>query len=965
MRTEIENLSSFEYLNDEKITPYYVSLAKCNKATATTDSICNDDGYPFTVAAERNEYVRNFYANLYKIPQGQEPAAEGCIEEFLGPEICNSAIVRDSKIPLNKRNELEQPITIEELDISAAQGNRSAAGMDGLSNCFIKKFWALLRVPLHRYLNHSLENGSLTFTFKTAKIRIIPKKGDSKKIGNWRPISLLSCLYKVLSRALNNRLKKVRDIIFSRAQKGFTDQRHIQEVLINVIEGIAHCKQNNIPACILSIDQCKAFDSVSHSYKTRVFEFFGFGPNFIHLMNTLCTNRSACVVFDDGSLSSNFDLDRGDAQGNTPSPILYNIAQQVFIFKLEMCPEIKSVFVNHLVPRPLAIREPAEGAEGAEEAEEALENQAICQEFRNESNRETDKAEAFADDTTGLSLFELESLRSLKKILSDFGAFSGLQCNVDKTVLMQVGLIEPPPAEITDLGFVHVNSIKILGMEIDQNLEFLDQNFVSIHEKIKKTISYWNRYNLTLPGRINIIKSLLISLVNHLGCFLMPKHHTLLGIQKSLDDFALGTLRVARNRICLPPESGGLGLFKLEEFLASQQCTWVIKADRSRRDNWRCDMYRSTFENCFSLSPRSVDPNLHPILHGLGLSFERIRVCHDSTNENYLHATVLQNPLIFCGPRDKRTLNPELLECEDDFVLCRKLANLTIDNCYGQNGLLTRVEFRLFFDINLTLSAYATLGRAVNHFVNRLSVNNLNDGTSVSIREELNIKKPGPKIRKLLAKRRRKPFDLGKQTTCTTFFRITGIAYIGNEDFSKIVSVWAWPGFTNRQKTFLFKFFSNILGLNTRTSHFGINVSRVCFFCSKKNPGIPNDETFIHLFYNCNTTRAWQAQFLTKCFPEFGLLPDNELKKLWFLGIYNDTIIPFIVGAMLSFQFCIWEHKLRKNVPSFHTLYNEFLSSFIDTCRHNNDVRLSGTVINYELCRTIFGARRGLPDGEE
>ncbi len=58
---------------------------------------------------------------------------------------------------------------------------------------------------------------------------------------------------------------------------------------------------------------------------------------------------------------------------------------------------------------PIAFRDPVD------EIEEEQENQAICLEFRNESNRETDKAEAFADDTTGLSLFELESLRSLKK----------------------------------------------------------------------------------------------------------------------------------------------------------------------------------------------------------------------------------------------------------------------------------------------------------------------------------------------------------------------------------------------------------------------------------------------------------------------------------------------------------------------------------------------------------------------
>ncbi len=187
MRTELENSSNFEYLNDEKITPYFVNLAKCNKATATTDSICNDNGDPFPTSQDRNEYVRNFYADLYKIPDGQQPAADGCIEDFLGPLICSSKIVRDSKLTEAKRMELELAVTIEELDLSASQGNKSAAGMDGLSNCFIKKFWPLLRKPLHRYLMDCLRKGRLTDSFRTAKIRIIPKKGDPKKIGDRFP----------------------------------------------------------------------------------------------------------------------------------------------------------------------------------------------------------------------------------------------------------------------------------------------------------------------------------------------------------------------------------------------------------------------------------------------------------------------------------------------------------------------------------------------------------------------------------------------------------------------------------------------------------------------------------------------------------------------------------------------------------------------------------------------------------
>jgi hypothetical protein len=108
----------------------------------------------------------------------------------------------------------------------------------------------------------------------------------------------------------------------SRAQKGFTSERYIQEVLINVIENIAHCKKNNISACILSIDQSKAFDSVSHLYMREVYRFFGFGSDFIRIIETLCNNRTACITFDDGTLSEPFDLGRGEQGEGTYPPSL-------------------------------------------------------------------------------------------------------------------------------------------------------------------------------------------------------------------------------------------------------------------------------------------------------------------------------------------------------------------------------------------------------------------------------------------------------------------------------------------------------------------------------------------------------------------------------------------------------------------------------------------------------------------
>jgi hypothetical protein len=142
------------------------------------------------------------------------------------------------------KKSLDLPLTIAELDKALTEANKkSAPGIDGLSMQFIEKFWYLLRVPLFNYANTCFAKGRLTYVFRTACVRLIPKKGDKTNLKNWRPISLLSNLYKIISRALNNRLKTTIDIITSRAQKGFTSSRAIQEVLINVVEAIGYAKK--------------------------------------------------------------------------------------------------------------------------------------------------------------------------------------------------------------------------------------------------------------------------------------------------------------------------------------------------------------------------------------------------------------------------------------------------------------------------------------------------------------------------------------------------------------------------------------------------------------------------------------------------------------------------------------------------------------------------------------------------
>ena len=214
---------------------------------------------------------------------------------------------------------------------------------------------------------------------------------------------------------------------------------------------------------------------------------------------------------------------------------------------------MKSLYQSHFITRPL-IPDAVEHFFGPPPDTDRTDPK-----FRNESAFEIAKCDGFADDNTAGTLFEYESLSALKNILESFANFSGLRCNAEKTVIMQVGYKLPISEDIASLGFNFSNSIHILGMEIDNELSTLDGNFDKTITSLKKSIDYWDRYYLTLPGRINVIKSLLFPLVLYLGCFIMPSEEKVKKIQNLLDNFAVGSLNFSKKRITLPQDKGGAG----------------------------------------------------------------------------------------------------------------------------------------------------------------------------------------------------------------------------------------------------------------------------------------------------------------------------------------------------------------------------------------------------------------------
>ena len=107
------------------------------------------------------------------------------------------------------------------------------------------------------------------------------------------------------------------------------------------------------------------------------------------------------------------------------------------------------------------------------------------------------------------------TLTKVKEVLDKFGALSGLCCNIEKRVLVPIGKIEAISQDIVDLGFEIKNKALILGLELSNENNITDNAVNKIIEKINSEVNRWERFNLSLPGRINIAKSMLYSQVNY------------------------------------------------------------------------------------------------------------------------------------------------------------------------------------------------------------------------------------------------------------------------------------------------------------------------------------------------------------------------------------------------------------------------------------------------------------------
>ncbi len=212
----------------------------------------------------------------------------------------------------------------------------------------------------------------------------------------------------------------------------------------------------------------------------------------------------------------------------------------------------------------------------------AVENGLKVDEELKHTNR---KIPAFADDANGGLKRTEGNLRAVKDILHDFGVISGLETNVEKTTVMPGGCLNDPIQDgILNLGFEIVDSIKCLGLVINNRASDLESNFDTITEKIRKLTVHWGRFNLSLMGKISIAKTMMVSQIGYIGCIITPRPDQMAAMQNIIDRFVTGSIVIAEDRLYSKPKNGGLGLIDLKNYITALQCSWIKRCRQQIND---------------------------------------------------------------------------------------------------------------------------------------------------------------------------------------------------------------------------------------------------------------------------------------------------------------------------------------------------------------------------------------------
>lgn len=346
-----------------------------------------------------------------------------------------------------------------------------ACGPDGIPARLLKECSEQIAPSLCDLFNHSLDEGLLPSEWKAADVTPIHKKDCKEPAENYRPISLLPIIGKVLERCVCRRLYDHVIQFITPMQHGFLRNRSCTTQLLQVFDAIGQNLDKNIQTDVLYLDFAKAFDSVDHGLILRKLDLYGVKGSMLDWFRDYLTGRMQRVVVD-GAASSWSSVTSGVPQGSILGPMLFII------------------FINDL---PDVIPEDT-------------------------------KAEIYADDTKAYrSITSEDDAQHLQHALCNLATWSNnnnMKFNASKCKVLTVSRKKQPVSFNYQLGstnLLHVQREKDLGVVVTRNLSW-DPHIHSVTTKANKLLGLLKR-TCPLLTDVKVRRTLYLSLVKSQLCY--------------------------------------------------------------------------------------------------------------------------------------------------------------------------------------------------------------------------------------------------------------------------------------------------------------------------------------------------------------------------------------------------------------------------------------------------------------
>ncbi|GKA96271.1 RNA-directed DNA polymerase, eukaryota [Tanacetum coccineum] len=214
-----------------------------------------------------------------------------------------------NRLSSNQSRVMEEDVSYDEVKRAIWEcGSDNTMGPDEFTFEFFKKFWYVVGEDVVRAVH------------------------DAKLVNDFRPISLIGCLYKIIVKILVNRLVVVIDDIVSMEQSAFIKGRQILDGPFILNEAVAWCKRNKQKSMVFKIDFQKAFDSVRWDFIDDILRRIGFGEHWrkwIQGCFTSCMGQFLLIDLPLMNLDFNKDCDKetrclfGNFQKVTLSHLFY------------------------------------------------------------------------------------------------------------------------------------------------------------------------------------------------------------------------------------------------------------------------------------------------------------------------------------------------------------------------------------------------------------------------------------------------------------------------------------------------------------------------------------------------------------------------------------------------------------------------------------------------------------------